>query len=170
MANDNFVKVGTFASPFGVHGWIKINSATSPIDSIINYLPWHIETNNGWQAMSVKEAKRNGDSIIALVEGYETREKAATLTNSVIGVNREQLPETNEGEVYWADLEGLTVINKEGTTLGKVDHLFETGANDIMVVVGEQRHLLPYIMDSVILKVDLEQQQILVDWDENFLA
>jgi 16S rRNA processing protein RimM len=36
-----------------------------------------------------------------------------------------------------------------------------------MVVKGERERLLPYIK-NVVLKVDLVQKQVLVDWDADF--
>ena len=47
------------------------------------------------------------------------------------------------------------------------DHLFETGANDVMVVQGERQHLIPFTRDAV-LEVDLEHGLIRVDWDPAF--
>ena len=38
------------------------------------------------------------------------------------------------GEYYWYQLEGLKVIDHLGQLLGKIDHLLETGSNDVMVV------------------------------------
>lgn len=52
--------------------------------------------------------------------------------------------------------------------LGTVDHLFETGANDVLVVVGERERLLPYVWDQVIRGVDLDAGIMRVDWDPDF--
>ncbi len=51
--------------------------------------------------------------------------------------------------------------------LGKVDHMTNTGANDIMVVSGERRRLIPYI-PSVVNSVNLKAKEIIVDWDPEF--
>jgi len=52
--------------------------------------------------------------------------------------------------------------------LGTVDHLIETGANDVLVVKGEQEYLVPFIRPEVIKSVDLEAREIRVDWDPDF--
>ena len=59
-------------------------------------------------------------------------------------------------------------INREGRELGIVDHLFETGANDVLVVKGDGEHLVPYIKGQVVESVDLETRTIRVDWDPDF--
>ena len=54
-----------------------------------------------------------------------------------------------------------------GESLGRVDHLIETGANDVLVLAGDRERLIPYGPD-VIRQVDLETGQIEVDWDKHF--
>ena len=88
----------------------------------------------------------------------------------------EQLPALPQGEYYWAELEGLRVVNLEGLTLGVVSHLLETGANDVMVVVPEgvsarsvaaQSRLIPYVR-QVVKQVDLESGIVRVDWNPDY--
>ena len=170
MSHDStqYVIIGTFASPHGVRGWIKINSATSPFDAINNYQPWLVETNTGWQPIKLLETKISGKNMIALLADYADRESVALLTGKQIATLRSQLPALSDAAIYWADLEGLEVINQQGVVLGKVDYLFATGSNDVLVVVGKKRHLIPYIKNNIVLKVDLSNRQIIVDWDPDF--
>ena len=50
---------------------------------------------------------------------------------------------------------------------GKVDSLIETGANDVLVVLGDKEYLIPYIK-QVILEVNLETNMIRVDWQDDY--
>lgn len=164
---DTHVVVGSFGSSYGVNGWIKINSATSPDNAILDYLPWQIETPNGWQPLNIIDSQLQHKQVLVLVEGYDSPEAVTQLAGRRISVLREQLPEPDENEIYWTDLEGLTVKTEQGTVLGTIDHLIETGSNDVMVVEGEKRHLIPYNKATVI-KVNLEQKEVTVDWDPEF--
>jgi len=56
-------------------------------------------------------------------------------------------------------------VHRDGTELGKVAYLLETGANDVMVVKGEQERLIPFVMEQVVLGVDLARGEIEVDWE-----
>jgi 16S rRNA processing protein RimM len=49
-----------------------------------------------------------------------------------------------------------------------VDHLIETGANDVLVVRGEREHLVPFVREQVVKSVDLEAGVMRVDWDPDF--
>ena len=81
---------------------------------------------------------------------------------------REQLPAPAEDEYYWHDLVGLRVKTTQGMELGTVDHLIETGANDVLVVRGERERLIPFIRGQVVLQIDLAAGEIQVDWDPEF--
>ena len=44
----------------------------------------------------------------------------------------------------------------------------ETGSNDVLVVQGDRTRCIPYLLDQVILKIDLAAKKITVDWDPEF--
>ena len=166
---DRLVILGRVSGLHGVQGWIKIHSDTQPRDSILSYNPLYLMQNGEWVEWRLERGRPQGSGIVAKLQGCNDREFARTLMGADIAVKRSQLPETMEvGEYYWTDLKGLTVINREGASLGQVDYLFETGSNDVMVVKGERERLIPYIWQQVVLDVDLPKGQMIVDWDMDF--
>ena len=113
-------------------------------------------------------AKR-GKGMVARIPGVEDREGAMALIGADIHVDRALLPAAEDGEYYWADLEGLDVVTVDGLPLGRVNHLFATGANDVMVVRGgEREHLVPFVSGTYVRSVDLDAGRIVVDWDAEF--
>ncbi|EHL29482.1 hypothetical protein LDG_8444 [Legionella drancourtii LLAP12] len=113
-------------------------------------------------------AEVQNKSIIAQVEGYPERETVARLTNIEIAVQKEQLEELQSGEYYWHQLIGMDVINAKGESFGRVIEIMPTGSNDVLIVQGEKRHLIPYLPGKFILDVNSSQQLITVDWDMDF--
>lgn len=162
------ILLGRISSLYGVRGWVKVFSYTSPIINILNYSPWQLYQQGQWQTVSVCEGKAHSKGIIARLESSHDCDNASRLLGADIAINRDQLPHTPEGEYYWVDLIGLTVINREGITLGQVDHLLETGANDVLVLKGERERLIPFVLNSVVLDIDLAQRVLRVDWDADF--
>jgi 16S rRNA processing protein RimM len=106
--------------------------------------------------------------VVARLESCENRDQAAALMNCEIGVRRDQLPATAPGEYYWYDLLGLEVVTLQNEVLGKVDHLLETGANDVLVVVGDRERLIPFVLNDVVKHVDQQAGFIRVDWDKDY--
>ena len=165
--SSRFVTLGRISGLYGVRGWVKVYSHTSPLTNILEYANWYLKTDKGWQKCQLETGKAHGKGIIAKLSGIDDRDLAAGLINTDIAVPRDQLPDLAEQGFYWTDLEGLKVHTTAGIELGRLDHLFETGSNDVMVVKGERQRLIPYI-DDVVKSVDLIDGIITVDWDPEF--
>ena len=159
------VILGRIVGLFGVRGWVKVHSYTDPRDAVLDYRDWLLSRDGVWQPVGLAEGRQHGKSVIVRLEGVEDRDGAAEWLGSDIAVNRAALPEAEEGHYYWADLEGLTVVHKDGTELGKVAYLLATGANDVLVVGGAAERLIPFVPGTVILDVDLAAGVIRVDWE-----
>lgn len=167
MEGSEWTILGRISGLFGVRGWVKVFSHTSPKENILSYPSWYLFREGEWQEFKLKQGKTHGKGLVATLEGVTDRDQAAALCGVEIAIPRDQLPATDPDEYYWADLEGVRVVTLAGTELGRVDHLFETGANDVMVVKGVQEHLLPFV-GQVIKAVDLDADLITVDWDPDF--
>lgn len=164
------VVIGRFGAPHGVKGWIKLQSFTESEDDILQYHPWHVQRKGflGVELLEYEKVEFHAKGMIVLLKGINDRNKVMTYTQGEISVPRSLLPELIENEHYWSDLEGLTVITQEGITLGQVDHLFETGSNDVLVVKGEREHLIPYLRENTVLDIDLVRRVMTVNWDPEF--
>lgn len=160
--------LGRVGAPHGVRGWIRVQSEARPPESILDFERWLVETSAGWQAWELVDRRITNKGLIARLAGCDDRETALALRHAAIAVERAELPTPPPGEWYWADLVGLTVETVGGTSLGRVDHLLETGANDVLVVQGERERLIPWIADQVIREVDPGAGRLVVDWDEDF--
>ena len=164
----NYIVVGEISAPFGIKGWVKVFSFTDPIGNILQYQPWLIRRNEGWKSVTVEDGRNHGKCVVAHIEGVDDRDGAEQMKGYEIAVQREQIPEAQAGEYYWIDLIGLQVINQQGIVLGVVDHLLETGANDVLVIKGDRERLVPFVLEEFIKDVDLKSKKIHVDWDADF--
>jgi|TARA_B100001971_G_scaffold37719_1_gene32712 16S rRNA processing protein RimM len=162
--------VGKINGVYGVKGWVKVYSYTEPSEQILNYLPWYLKKGAKQHSVKVVEGKKQGKGLVALTDGIEDRTQAEELIGSEIWVDKDQLPNLEKGDYYWHQLEGLEVFNEAGEFLGEVSHLFETGANDVLVVkaseksIDDMERLIPYVEKEIVLEIDLEERRILVAW------
>lgn len=168
-AGDRWILVGRIVGLHGVSGEFKLESYTEPRTRIFRYQPWLLSSTAGDREVSGCRGREQGKGIVATLPDVADRDRAAALVGCEIMVRRSALPDPQDGEYYWADLEGLEVATLEGVMLGKVSHLLATGANDVMVVRdGERERLLPFVLDDYVKSVDFEAGRITVDWDPDF--
>lgn len=162
------VIIGQFGKPFGVKGWVSLRSFMSPADNILGFSHWFVEQKNGWSSVQIEEIKPHKKSYIAKLDRTDDRDEVAKLTNAMIAVDRDALPELEPGEHYWADLMGFEVVAEQGQSFGQLIDVLETGANDVMVVKGDRERLIPFIEGEYVTQVDPKARQIRVQWDPEF--
>lgn len=165
--NQELIVVGKFGRVQGLDGFIRVVSFTEPKENILNYLPWHIKVNNGMQISKPIAIKKSAKFDLVKIAGFEDRDQAHALTNTEISIEKSLLPQLQDDEYYWHDIIGMSVINTENIILGKVEDIIATGSNDVLVVNGGKRHLIPYINDYVI-NIDKEKNLITTNWNEDF--
>jgi len=144
---------------------VKVFSYTEPREAFLQHKGLLIGRNGVWQSAEVVEGQRHGKSVIAHLKGVDDRDQAASLIGAEFGAYRDELPEPEDGHYYWSDLIGLTVVHRDGTELGKIDEILETGANDVMVVKGERERLIPFVKDEIVINVDFSEGRVNVDWE-----
>lgn len=166
--DDAKLAVGKIAGVYGLKGWLKIYSHTQPIDNILQYNPWWLDRKGVLTEVELEAGKLHGKGVLAKLKGIDDPDEAKKLVGTEIFIESSALAPLPEDEFYWRDLIGLVVQNRDGVILGKVDDLMETGANLVLVVKGETEILIPWIWESVILEVDLQQQRLVADWDPDF--
>jgi 16S rRNA processing protein RimM len=168
VSADRLLTVGRIVGVHGVGGWVKIESFTEPRLRIFAYQPWRLAQAGVETEIDSAQGHEQGKGMVAKLSGCDDRDAAVALVGAEIRIPRSALPKPKRGEFYWADLEGLDVVTVDGAPLGKVSHLFATGANDVLVVSGERERLIPYVTGQFVKKVDLDAGCITVDWDEDF--
>ncbi len=165
MARSEPIVVGRITSAYGIKGWIRVASFTAPRENLLGYTPWLLSSSEGWQELAVDATREHGKHFVAHVAGCDDRDRAERLAGREIEVPAEVLPATDADEYYWKDLVGLAVVNVSGYRFGRVVRLIETGANDVLVVQGDDReHLIPF-RKGFVLHVQLDNGLIEVDWD-----
>ena len=172
QASDTLV-VGKIGAPYGVKGWVKITSYTDELAGIFEYSPWLLGSDE--TEYQIDQWRTHNKGVVAKLVGVETRDDAEAIKNLEISIKAEQLPQLADDDFYWRDLVGMQVVTVEGYDLGTVKELFETGANDVMLVkanpndaFGQKERMLPYLYDQVIKEVDKQAKTIKVDWDPGF--
>jgi 16S rRNA processing protein RimM len=166
MTNSNdmgYVAVGRLLGPHGVRGEIKVHYLTEQKETLLSFPNWLLGPEGGpMRGYTLVSGRSNAKGLIVRLGGIEDRDAAQALSGIDIWLLRSQLPELDQDQFYWADLIGSKVVTEDGEELGEVQHLFETGANDVMSVNydGEER-LIPFTSE-VVLRVEADNKVVVV--------
>jgi 16S rRNA processing protein RimM len=164
-----YIVVGEVSGVFGVKGWVKVYSFTEPRENILNYSPWVLKKGNEQKTVEVLNGGLQGKAVVACLSGITDRDSAASFGGYEILIDDELLPEPEPGEYYWRDLIGLKVKTEQGVSLGVVDYLLETGANDVLVIKEDDKErLIPFLQGSVVKSINLDTGLMIVDWNPEF--
>jgi 16S rRNA processing protein RimM len=153
------VVIGVVVAPHGVRGTLRVR-ALGPG----RHLREGTEPVVAGMRRRISAARQTPKGFLLDLEGVESRTDAKPLGGEQLLLDREELDEPEEGELYVADLVGLAAVNDAGEVLGTVAETFETAAHEVLVVLdvkGEQDLYLPFTMEHV-PQVDLEAGQIVV--------
>ncbi len=78
-------------------------------------------------------------------------------------ISKEDLPENEEDEFYYSDLDGLTAVDTTGTELGQVSDILETGATHPILRIshGAESFMVPFA-EAFVEEVDLDEGRIVI--------
>ena len=173
-ASDTLV-IGIIGAPYGVKGWVKITSHTHDLDGVFAYTPWLLGQVEEGKEYVVDQWRTHNKGLVAKLIGVDDRDDAEGIKNLEISIKAAMLPELDDSDVYWRELVGMQVVTEKGYNLGVIKELFETGANDVLLVkanlndaFGQKERMVPYLLDQVIKQVDRQANTVTVDWDPAF--
>ncbi len=163
----NMLEVGKIVNTHGLRGEVKVVPWTDypeqfeEIDKVF--------TADG-REFNIKNIKYQKSNIILRFAEITDIDQAEKLKGKTLLAERDSLGELPEGVFYVADLIGIKVITDEGETLGEISDVLHTGANDIYEVKrdGKKPLLIP-VIDSVVLKVDIDNKIVTVHMMEGLL-
>jgi 16S rRNA processing protein RimM len=173
------IEVGRIADAWGIKGWFKVLPYSASPEALFSSKRWFLlpsergaKTFDGTALLAVKEAKEHSDSVVACAHEVLDRSAAEALRGARIFVARSSFPTAGTDEYYWVDLIGLSVVNREGVSLGAVRELLSTGPQTVLVLdymeEGKlQERLIPFV-SAYVDNVDLAARRILVDWQADY--
>ena len=156
---DRYILIGKVGKPHGLHGEVRLHLYSGQPANVRSYSRLVLVSTAGRLSSSLRvdTCRVQRKTAIVGLESIVDRESAEHLVGMGILLDKEDLPKTDEGELYWYQLDGLPVKTVEGRSLGRVVKIFSNGAQDILVVRdGSQEYLIPILDDIIIRHTDEE--------------
>jgi 16S rRNA processing protein RimM len=162
--------MGRVQGPYGVKGSLKARAFTESPEALLGYQSWWLKSRDGtWRECKVLSAHLHSNSIVAEIEGLGDREAAAMWRGALVGVPRSALPKLRRNEIYWSDLAGFVVVNRQGETLGTVEDVMESAAHPVLRLRGSdgRERMIPMV-PAFIDAIDAAAERVVVDWSPDY--
>jgi len=146
------IAVGRIAAPHGVKGQVRVEPLTDFPERFARLNEVSLELPTGERRPAVVERSSGaGVRLLLKLKGVDDREAAQALRGAYILIPRTQAIELPAGHYFIDDIVGLEVVTVNGESLGTVQEVLHTGANDVYVT---DRAMIPATR-QVVRKVDL---------------
>ncbi len=152
---------------YGVRGWVRVQPHSQTAEVLQASRNWWLMRKPA-REVRVGGLRRHGGGWVAKLEGVDTPEEADGLRGQPVGVPRSAFPPAGEGEVYWVDLIGCRVVNRNGDRLGEVVGMDSNGAQDLLRVAQGARVFLVPLIEAYVDEVDARQRIVRVDWEADW--
>jgi len=151
------ILLGKIVATHGIKGQLRIAVYSGEFETILSLSSLMLKGPDGKiETFEVAESARHGKRILVALKGYGSINEIQNLVGRELYVTREQMPELTEGEFYWCDLLGLTVMTEGGEILGLLADIIATGSNDVYVVKNDAREYLIPALEDVVLDINLD--------------
>jgi 16S rRNA processing protein RimM len=174
------IEVGRVLGPWGVKGWVKVQPYAQEPEALFSSKRWYAQPPAPGQPAAgprrglwrVIQAREQGDTVVAMLDGVDDRDAAQALRGWAVFVSRSSFPTPEPDAYYWVDLIGMRVVNRSDEPLGCVVGLLSTGAHDVLRVAAPDdaaspspaaERLIPFV-GAYVDSVDRAAGLIRVDW------
>ncbi len=147
---ERWVCVAAIATAHGIRGALKLRCFTERPEDVAAYGPVHDRNGKRLFQLTIVGPAKGG--VIARADGVEDRDAAEALRGVELFVPRAALPETEDDEFYYEDLEGLAAVRAaDGSRLGTIRAVTNHGAGDLLEIAGDdgEIRILPFDRETV---------------------
>ena len=150
-------QIGVITQTHGIKGEVKVFPTTDDVKRFKRLEKVTIDSGKKRFEAEIESVKFFKQFVILKFKGFNTIEDIQPYKQAKLLVDREHAVRLRKDEYFVADLIGTKVVSDEGTELGVMTDVIETGANDVYVVKNSEGEeiLFPAIKDCV-KEVDLE--------------
>ncbi len=167
---EDLLQVGIITSSHGVRGEVKVYPTTDDPRRFRRLKEVVLDTGREKLNLEIEGVKFFKQFVILKFKGLDNINDIEKYRQKSLYVTRKNAVRLQRDEYFIADLIGLKVQDEDGTELGTVKDVIETGANDVYEVeMADGRSLLLPAIKQCILNVDVENGMMQVHVLEGLL-
>jgi len=157
-----YFEIGTIVNTQGIKGEVRVMPST--FDKTRFELLEDVEMfiNGSSRFLSIESVWYQKQFVILKFMGIDDINDAEKLKTAVIRIPAEKALPLGPDEYYLRDLYGMNVFMENGTILGELTSVIETGANDVYLVKCEDCEILIPAIKQCILDVNVDEKRMSV--------
>jgi 16S rRNA processing protein RimM len=160
---EEFLQVGVIANTHGIRGEVKVFPTTDDPTRFKKLKQVFLDTGKGYLEMEIEQVKFFKQFVILKFKGYDDINEIEKFKKKSLLVDRAHAVKCKKDEYFIADLIGLSVYTEDGSHLGTLVDVLQTGANDVYTVeMEDKREVLIPAIGECILDVDLDERKMQV--------
>lgn len=157
MTDGGLLHIGTISGTHGLRGDLKVRPTAEGLHVLLSAAELRLACPDGKQiSVQVAKSAPHKQGVLLHLKGLDHINAVESLVNADIVLPYDHLPELEEGEYYWHQLEGLQVVDSEHGILGTLISTLETGAHEIYVVKGDHGEIMIPAVDAFIKDIDVQ--------------
>lgn len=156
-----YLETGKIVGTHGVKGMVRVQPWCDSPDFLKQFKKIYTDA-SGVNMLTVTSSNPHGNVVLMALKGIDSIEKAETLRNKVIYIDRKdaKLP---EGRYFIDDLVDCTVYDADSNkVLGTLTEVSSTGANDVWHIKSDDKEYLVPAIDEVIVSVNVEEGALVI--------
>jgi 16S rRNA processing protein RimM len=161
-ASPLFIAIGRIVRPHGVRGEFSVEVLTDFPERFNSLETIYLGDADNAQIVQVSSTRWHKNHVLMKLKHCDDRSSVETLRGLLVQVPIDEAMPLEEDEFYPHQLIGLNVITVDGESLGQVNHILYTNANDVYIVNGPKGEILLPAISDVIEQVDLSEKKMIV--------
>lgn len=162
-----YIKVGKIVNTHGVKGCVKCVPLTDDAERFEELEYVYTEKDN--VKRKIEDVWFRKGIVYIMLENINDMNTAESFKDTFISILEDQLRELPEDSYYVFDLEGMEVYSAEGEYLGKINVVYQTGANDVYEVVNKNKSFLIPAVKDVVKEVNVDNNRMVINVIEGLL-
>lgn len=166
---DGFFFFGKITKTHGLKGevTVKLNVA-NPLDfKDINYVM--MDVNGDVVPFFIEYSKISGDKMFVMFQDVKSMEQAMSFLGMAVYLPMEMLPELDDNDFYFKEIEGFTVVDENYGEVGVISSVLEYPTQAVIQVIKDGKEVLIPIHDDIIKKVDKKSKVLNVNTPEGLI-
>lgn len=165
-AGNQLILLGQVVGTHGLRGDLKIRSHPENQAALLAAPCLYLRRGEGEVArLTPLQSFVGKGSLIVRFSGSDHKDSVARLVGADVLIDPDEL-ERQDDEVFWFELEGVEVIDRERGSIGHLVEMFRTAAHGIYVVQGEYGEVLIPVVPQFVEGLDAGSGSLLVDVPE----